>query len=84
MAAVSEQVVRDIIIEQLGVDAEEVTRTAAFVDDLGCDSLDCVELMMAFEEQYGIDIPDEDAGRIETVQQAIDYLTQRVAAKGVK
>ena len=71
--AVSDQV-KKIIVEQLGVDEEEVTPDASFVDDLGADSLDTVELVMAFEEEFGIEIPDEDAEKITTVQQAIDYV----------
>ena len=66
--------VKSIIVEQLGVDEEEVTPDASFVDDLGADSLDTVELVMAFEEEFGIEIPDEDAEKITTVQQAIDYV----------
>ena len=70
--AVAEKV-KAIIVEQLGVDEEEVTADASFVDDLGADSLDTVELVMAFEEEFGIEIPDEDAEKITTVQNAIDY-----------
>ena len=73
MAAV-EQKVKQIIVEQLGVDEAQVELSASFVDDLGADSLDIVELVMAFEEAFGIDIPDEDAEKITTVQQAIDYI----------
>ena len=69
-----EEKVKQIIVEQLGVDENEVTATASFVDDLGADSLDVVELVMAFEEAFEIDIPDEDAEKIQTVQQAIDYI----------
>jgi acyl carrier protein len=69
-----EERVKQIIVEQLGVDDNEVTATASFVDDLGADSLDVVELVMAFEEAFEIDIPDEDAEKILTVQQAIDYI----------
>ena len=70
--AVADQV-KKIIVEQLGVDEDEVTPDASFVDDLGADSLDTVELVMAFEEEFGIEIPDEDAEKITTVQNAIDY-----------
>jgi len=73
MAAVQEKV-KQIIVEQLGVDEAEVTPTASFVDDLGADSLDVVELVMAFEEAFEIEIPDEDAEKIKTVQEAIDYI----------
>ncbi len=69
-----EEKVKQIIVEQLGVEENEVTSTASFVDDLGADSLDVVELVMAFEEAFEIDIPDEDAEKILTVQQAIDYI----------
>jgi len=61
-------------VEQLGVDEAEVTATASFVDDLGADSLDTVELVMAFEEAFGIEIPDEDAEKIATVKDAVDYI----------
>jgi len=66
--------VKEIIVEQLGVDASQVTDGASFVDDLGADSLDTVELVMALEEQFGIEIPDEDAEKISTVSDAIEYL----------
>jgi len=66
--------VKQIIVEQLGVDEAEVTPTAHFIDDLGADSLDIVELVMAFEEAFEIEIPDEDAEKIRTVQDAIDYI----------
>ena len=69
-----EEKVKSIIVEQLGVDANEVTPEASFVDDLGADSLDTVELVMAFEEAFDIEIPDEDAEKIRTVQDAIDYI----------
>jgi acyl carrier protein len=71
--------VKSIIVEQLGVDAEEVTAAASFTDDLGADSLDIVELVMAFEEEFGIEIPDEDAENITTVQDAINYIDQHVS-----
>ncbi len=69
-----EQKVKQIIVEQLGVDESQVDSTASFVDDLGADSLDIVELVMAFEEAFEIDIPDEDAEKIGTVKDAIDYI----------
>ena len=67
--------VKSIVVEQLGVKEEEVSNDASFVDDLGADSLDTVELVMALEEEFGREIPDEDAEKITTVQQAIDYIT---------
>jgi acyl carrier protein len=76
--AVAEKV-KSIIVEQLGVDTEEVTPAASFTDDLGADSLDIVELVMAFEEEFGIEIPDEDAENITTVQDAINYIDQHVS-----
>ncbi len=66
--------VKSIIVEQLGVDEEEVTPDASFVDDLGADSLDTVELVMEFEEEFDITIPDEEAEKIQTVGQAIQYI----------
>ncbi len=72
--------VKQIIVEQLGVDEAEVTPTASFVDDLGADSLDTVELVMAFEEAFEIEIPDEDAEKIATVKDAIDYIQSHVKA----
>jgi acyl carrier protein len=72
-----EQQVKAIVAEQLGVKAEQVTSDASFVDDLGADSLDTVELVMALEEEFEIEIPDEDAEKITTVQQAIDYINDR-------
>ena len=73
MAAVDEKV-KQIIVEQLGVDEGEVSQNASFVDDLGADSLDTVELVMAFEEAFEIEIPDEDAEKIRSVQDAMDYI----------
>jgi acyl carrier protein len=70
--------VKSIIVEQLGVEADEVTMEASFTDDLGADSLDIVELVMAFEEEFGIEIPDEDAEKITTVKDAADYISERV------
>ena len=75
------QKVKSIIAEQLGVKIEEVTDTASFVDDLGADSLDTVELVMALEEEFGIEIPDEDAEKIQTVGDAIRYINQKTATK---
>ena len=74
MASSVEEKVKQIIVEQLGVDESEVTPTASFVDDLGADSLDTVELVMAFEEGFGIEIPDEDAEKIQTVKDATSYI----------
>ena len=68
--------VKSIIVEQLGVDEDEVTMEASFTDDLGADSLDIVELVMAFEEEFGIEIPDEDAEKIATVNDAVGYIDQ--------
>jgi acyl carrier protein len=79
MASV-EELVKQIIVEQLGVDEGEVTPTASFVDDLGADSLDTVELVMAFEESFGIEIPDEDAEKIATVKDAVDYIEKHAKA----
>ena len=79
MASVEERV-KQIIVEQLGVDEAEVTPTASFVDDLGADSLDQVELVMAFEEAFDIEIPDEDAEKIRTVQDAVDYIGKHAKA----
>lgn len=70
----------EIIVQQLGVDAEKVTPEASFVDDLGADSLDVVELVMAFEEEFGVEIPEESAEKIATVKDAIDFLTQRLGS----
>lgn len=69
--------VKAIIAEQLGVKVEEVTEKASFVDDLGADSLDTVELVMALEEKFGIEIPDEDAEKMTTVGEAIKYLEEK-------
>ncbi|MSR76916.1 MAG: acyl carrier protein [Candidatus Omnitrophica bacterium] len=73
--------ITEIIVEQLGVKAEEVVAEASFVDDLGADSLDTVELVMALEEEFGIEIPDEDAEKIQTVGDAIRYINQKSATK---
>ena len=76
MSSVEDQV-RGIIAEQLGVKADEIKNDASFVDDLGADSLDTVELVMALEEEFETEIPDEEAEKITTVQQAIDYISAR-------
>ena len=67
--------VKKIVIEHLGVDEDKVTDTASFIDDLGADSLDTVELVMAFEEEFGIEIPDDAAEKIQTVQDAITFIS---------
>ncbi len=82
MAAAVEEKVKQIIVEQLGVDEGEVTPNASFVDDLGADSLDTVELVMAFEEAFDIEIPDEDAEKIRTVKDATEYIEKH--SKGGK
>jgi acyl carrier protein len=69
---------KHLIVEQLGVDDEDVVPSASFIDDLNADSLELVELCAAIEEQYGIEIPDEDASRLQTVQDAVDYLEERI------
>ncbi|UCH12613.1 MAG: acyl carrier protein [Candidatus Omnitrophota bacterium] len=74
--------IKSIIAEQLGVKPEEVTPEASFIDDLGADSLDTVELVMALEEEFGIEIPDEDAEKMTKVADAIKYIEEKVAAKG--
>lgn len=71
--------VKKIIIEQMGIKEEQVTNEASFVEDLGADSLDTVELVMALEEEFEIEIPDEDAEKITTVQQAIDYIATHIS-----
>lgn len=80
MAEISQKV-KSIIAEQLGVKVEEVTDTASFVDDLGADSLDTVELVMALEEEFGIEIPDEDAEKMTNVGEAVRYLEEKAANK---
>lgn len=75
-----EEKVKELISRQLGVEASQVTPEASFVEDLGADSLDTVELVMAFEENFGVDIPDEDAEKIVRVQDAIDYIKNKTSA----
>lgn len=72
------QKVRQLIAEQLGLEEDEISLDSSFLDDLGADSLDLVELIMAFEEEYELEIPDEDAERISTVSDAVEYIRQRV------
>lgn len=72
--------IKNIVVEQLGVDAEKVTENAAFIDDLGADSLDTVELVMAFEEEFGCEIPDDAAEKIQTVQDAISFVEANAKA----
>lgn len=74
-----EERVKEIIVENLGVDSEKVTGDASFVEDLGADSLDTVELVMAFEEEFDIEIPDEDAEKLTTVGEATAYLKNKAA-----
>src|SRR5215471_14628128 len=81
MPTAVEEKVKQIIVEQLGVDEGEVTPNASFVDDLGADSLDTVELVMAFEEAFDIEIPDEQAEKIRTVKDAIDYINTHSKGK---
>jgi acyl carrier protein len=80
MAGIAEKI-KSVIAEQLGVKPEEVTDQAKFVDDLGADSLDTVELVMALEEEYGVEIPDEDAEKLATVGDAIKYIEEKLASK---
>jgi len=82
MSEPTEDRVREIIVNELGVESEKVTDEASFVEDLGADSLDTVELVMAFEEEFGIDIPDEDAEQMRTVGDAIKYLRNKSAGEG--
>jgi len=77
----AEEKVKDIIAEQLGVKKEEIKPESSFVDDLGADSLDTVEVVMALEEEFGIEIPDEDAEKITTVGEAIKYIDEKVKKK---
>ncbi|MBI3753174.1 MAG: acyl carrier protein [Deltaproteobacteria bacterium] len=76
---VVENKVKKIIVDQLGVTEEEVKPEASFVGDLGADSLDTVEMVMAFEEEFNIEIPDEDAEKIKTVKDAVDYINKKAA-----
>ena len=76
MASIEEKV-KEIIVERLGVNEADVTPEASFIDDLGADSLDTVELVMAFEDGFGIEIPDEDAEKIQCVQDAINYIKEK-------
>ena len=69
--------IKSIVAEQLGVDEDQVTKDASFIDDLGADSLDTVELIMAFEEEFDIEIPDEDAQKIKTVRDVMDYIESK-------
>ena len=80
MSSIEERV-KKIVVEQLGVKEEEVTNNASFVDDLGADSLDTVELVMAFEEEFGIEIPDEDAEKITRVKEAVEYIESHAKTK---
>jgi acyl carrier protein len=73
--------VKDIIAEELGVEREKLTNEASFMEDLGADSLDTVELVMAFEKEFDLDIPDEEAEKLRTVGDALNYLHQRMGAK---
>ena len=73
--------VKKIVVEHLGVEADKVTESASLIDDLGADSLDTVELVMAFEEEFGIEIPDEDAEKIGRVKEAISYIEKHAAEK---
>ena len=78
--SISEKV-KDIIVEQLGVNPEQVTESASFIEDLGADSLDTVELVMAFEEEFSVEVPDEDAEKITRVKEAIDYIEAHAKKK---
>jgi len=80
MSADIAETVRKIVAEQLGVDLEKVVPEASFIDDLGADSLDTVELVMALEEEFDQEIPDDDAEKIRTVKDAVDYIQSRLAA----
>src|SRR5438270_290325 len=77
-----EEKVKDIIVEQLGVNPEQVTPQASFIEDLGADSLDIVELVMAFEEEFSVEVPDEDAEKLQTVGDVIKYIEERAKQGG--
>ncbi len=77
-----EEKVKDIIVEQLGVNPEQVTEKASFIEDLGADSLDIVELVMAFEEEFGVEVPDEDAEKLQNVGDVINYIKERAKSGG--
>jgi acyl carrier protein len=79
MSDIAERV-KKIVVEHLGVDAAKVTDNASFIDDLGADSLDTVELVMAFEEEFGVEIPDDAAEKIVTVKDAVEYINTKKAA----
>ena len=76
----TEKRVKDIVVEHLGVEADKVVTNASFIDDLGADSLDTVELVMAFEEEFGVEIPDDAAETIQTVADAVKYLDENIAS----
>ena len=76
-----EEKVKDIIVEELGVERDKLTADASFMEDLGADSLDTVELVMAFEEEFGIEIPDEDAEKITRVKEAVEYIESHAKSK---
>lgn len=78
---VDEKKFNEIIVDRLGVDPSEITKEASFIDDLGADSLDTVELIMAFEEEFDIEIPDEDAEKLTTVGKAEEYLKEKLSSK---
>jgi len=77
-----EEKVKDIIVEQLGVNPEQVTPQASFIEDLGADSLDIVELVMAFEEEFSVEVPDEDAEKLQTVGDVINYIKEKAKQQG--
>ncbi|MCK4428346.1 MAG: acyl carrier protein [candidate division Zixibacteria bacterium] len=77
-----EERVKKIVVEQLGVEEAQVTKEASFVDDLGADSLDTVELVMALEEEFKLEIPDEEAEKISTVRQAVEYIEKNLPSEG--
>ena len=74
-----EEKVKDIIVEQLGVTPEQVTQNASFIEDLGADSLDTVELVMAFEEEFSVEVPDEDAEKLQTVSDVVKYIEDKAS-----